>query len=123
MDASSVGIIVSIVTVVTLIGNLAVLGAALAVAILCTRRRLCLPAAWLLFGAAALAFVAGLASRLFYQMGYAWFVNAWGQAGADAIGLGLEAFDFAALVLIGVAILLFRPARTAAIPEGEVAHG
>ncbi len=122
MDIKSIGIVVGVVNIVTSIGNLAVLGAALTAAILCTRRRLCLPAAWLLFGAAGLAFASALSTRLFY-MSYPAIEKTLGENGAFIAGLGLDALDFIALILFGVAFLLFRPVRAAAIPGGEVARG
>jgi hypothetical protein len=122
MDLQSLGVVIGIVNVLVSIGDLILLGAALAVAIVCTRRRVCLPAAWLLCGAAGLAFVGGVATRLFY-MGYQAVLDAVGENGAFVAGLGLDAVEMLALVLMGVAIFLFRPAGAAAIAGGEVARG
>ncbi len=122
MNLQSLGVIVGIVNVLVSIGDLVLLGAALATAIVCTRRRISLAAAWLLVGAAGLCFVGGVATRLFY-MGYPAVMDTVGERGAFIAGLGMDAVEMAALVLLGVAIFLFRPARTAAIPGGEVARG
>jgi hypothetical protein len=122
MDLQNLGVINGIVSIVTSIGDLAVLGAALAVAIVCTRRRVSLTAAWLLFGATGLAFISRVSTRLFY-MGYHTATEVLGETGAFAAGLGLDALDFVALALFGAAFLLFRPARPAVIPPGEVARG
>jgi hypothetical protein len=121
METQTVGFIFGVLQVLNSLGDLAVMGAALVVAILCTRRRFGTAAGWVLFAAATLAFGAGLFTRLMY-MYYSYLYDALGQAGSFVVELTFEGLEMLAVVLMGVAILLFRPMSTPHMAGRGVSH-
>jgi hypothetical protein len=121
MDPDAVQTLFGLVNALFTVIDFALLVVAVVVAAVCTRRRLCPAAAWVLAAASAGLFATGFV-RWLVEFGAREFINRFGAVGFGWVELGLALAEIALTLLFAGGLLMFRPAPAGA-PGAEVAHG